>query len=550
MTAGAVVALWACNGVIGGSGDESGVSGDVLSPDLAECRERPPDPGESSARRLTHAEYQNTVFDVLGVDVSAEVAQLTPDIRVEGFTNNAATLVVTGELANAYRSLAHSAAEKIENVDDFVSRFARCQDASDDCREEFIRRLGTKLMRTSLEPEQIGNFASLFEVAEAEGDGFTVGAKLVVEAMLQSAQFLYRVENQPPSSDAPNPVSPHELASRLAYLVWGSAPDDALLDAAMRGDLDEPDQRETEVVRMLEHPRARETARRYFADWLGLDVLEALGRDQNRYPNFNRQLARDMKEETLRFFDHLVWEEQGAITDIYTRQYTFATPALAEFYGLPPAGDGFQRYDLIGVPDRIGVLTQGAVLATHAGGDDPSLVRRGLFVLHDLLCDSVPSPPDNVDTTPPDTAKGTSQRNRSEERVKNASCGGCHAQFDPFGYVFERYDSVGAARAEDEHGNMLRSDGLFQTKDGKEIPFSDVQAFVQTLADRPRARTCTVRKQVQFALGRVLGAADGCTLVQIEDAVSQRGGTYQDLLIEIARHPSFRLIRAESERDN
>lgn len=549
--------LVGCPGEIAGPGAGPADDGPPTAPGLDEprldepppvsaCQDVPPDPGPSLIRRLTRDELARTIQVALGVDAADLVAALPPDTRAEGFTNNAGTLIVSDQTAEGYMTLAAGVAARVDGLDGLIDRFTDCRRLEPECTTPFVEGTATLLFRRPPAAEQVAAYAAIFDAVAAEDEGFTVGARLVVEALLQSPWFLYRAEPLPSGGAATAPVDQPALATRLAFLAWGAAPDDELLAAADAERLSDPDERERHVRRLLGTPRARAHLRRFVTDWFDLEHLDAVNLDDPRYDVFTPRLAREMRDETLRFVDHLVWTADRPLVGMYTEPTTFLTDGLAELYGLDAPG-GDEPVDLSDVPERVGILTHPSVLAAHAFGEEPSLVSRGLFVLHDVLCDSVGSPPPGVDTTPPPTAPGDSHRDQSEDRVDNEVCGQCHEVFDPLGYPFDVFDAVGRHRSEDSHGNPVRGDGVFRAPDGSQTAYDDVAAFAELIDQSPRARQCITRKGLQFALGRPLVEADACTVAQVHDDFTERGGRYADLLVAIARHPSFVLARTEAD---
>jgi hypothetical protein len=327
----------------------------------------------------------------------------------------------------------------------------------------------------------------------------------------------------------------------LSYFIWGGPPDQTLLDAAESG-LDAVV--EAQVQRMLEDPRAIEQSANFLSQWLGLDRLDNLSPNRARFPDWNEQLAADMKQETLAFFRDVVWEQQRPLSELFNARVTFATPRLARHYGLPPGGEGLTRYDLSSVTARGGLLTHGSVLTV--GGDGASMVTRGLFVMKHVLRGVVKDPPPCVDTTPVPSRPGMSQRTVAEARIANPSCGGCHGRFEPLAFALERFDGVGAYHEKDEYGNALRDDGeILFPGSGQAAKYQSSAELMNLLAGSERVKKSISWKLAQFALGRPLGAADAPLLDKLHEAAQKQGGTYAALVVAIAQSELFRVMRTE-----
>ncbi|MCH9686880.1 MAG: DUF1592 domain-containing protein [Deltaproteobacteria bacterium] len=507
--------------------------------------------GGSIIRRMTTIEYANTVLDTLGVEILADVQAILPaDLRSDGFSNQTAGLLVTYGHIEGYHDLAELIVARLPDPTGLVDTYADCTDFSDACEVSLITNLGLRVWRRPLVAEEIASFRPIFATANEEGDDFTVGAGFVLEAMLQAPQFIYRLEDELPSTDdgpeGLRQLGDYEIASRLSYLLWSSSPDDALFDAAADEALHTTDQIEQQVQRMLAMPRARETAMRYIEDWLALEGLPSINRDPALYPDFDLQLAQDMREETLRVAEELLWEDGAPFSSLLTADFTWATPELAALYGIPNPGPGWQRYSLADVPHRSGMLTHAGIQAINGHGNRPSIVERGLFILGGVLCSTVAAPPAELDTSMADLEEGQSPRYYSEARLDNVTCRACHEQFDTMGWAFESFDGIGAWRTHDELGNALKQDGmLFVPGSGETVPFDTVEQFADVIAEEPQVETCIgVRKPLQFAWGRPLGPADVCARDEIADVAAESGGSYRALVSAIATHPSFRLIRA------
>jgi hypothetical protein len=294
---------------------------------------------------------------------------------------------------------------------------------------------------------------------------------------------------------------------------------------------------------MLDDPRAIERSVQFISEWLNLGRLDNLQPNSKKFPNWDPQLASDMREETLAFFREIAWTQERPLADLLNAQVTYATPRLAKHYGLQPLGKGQFRYDLSATA-RGGLLTQGSVLTV--GGDEASMVSRGLFVLHDLLRGTVKDPPPCVDTRPVPTKPGLTQRGIAEARIANASCGGCHVRFEPLAFGLEKFDGLGAFHEKDEHGNKLRDDGeILFPGTGKPVKYQSSTELMNLLAKSERVRESITWKLTQFALGRPLLSADARTLKEIHDAAQKNQGTYTALLTAIVMSDLVQMTRTE-----
>jgi len=351
--------------------------------------------------------------------------------------------------------------------------------------------------------------------------------------MLQSPRFVYRMENQRGDGTV-WPVNDHELASRLSYIIWGAPPDEALYQAADKGGLGEDAQLESQVRRMLKDPRTIDRSVQFISEWIDLDRLKNLRPNTKKFPHWNPALATDMRQETIAFFREIVWKQNRPLSDLFNAQLTFITPRLARHYRIPnpKAGDGAARYDLTGVSSRGGLLTQGSLLTM--GGDEASMVSRGLFVMHDLLRGTVINPPPDVDSTPVPSKPGLTQRGVAEDRLNDAKCGGCHGKFEPLAFGLEKFDGLGAFFDKDQFGNRLRDDGeILFPGEAKPIAYKNSAELMNLLAGSDRVQKSITWKLTQFALGRPLGPSDARIVDKIHETAQKNGGTYTSLITAI-----------------
>jgi len=482
-------------------------------------------------RRLTLEEYIATVHAATGVNIAKKArALLPPDLRADGFSNTAYNLNVDLKHINAYALLARQIVSHID-VASFAKRFSSKRNFTDKDMRAFIEKLGRWILRGPLEEREVVEYRGITTTVVANGGNYDQAVGLVIEAMLQSPRFIYRVENQQDGGQ----VNDHELAVRVSYLIWGAPPDKALNSAADKGELSNLSNLQSHVQRMLQDPRAIERSVQFLGQWLNLEHLKNLRPNKKRFPHWNPSLATDMREETVAFFKEVVWKQNRPLSELFNAQLTFLTPTLARHYGLPVLGNdkNLLRYDLTKTSTRGGLLTQGSILTI--GGEDASMVTRGLFVMHDLLRGVVKDPPPCVDTTPVPSKPGLTQRAIAERRIANKKCGGCHGKFEPLAFGLEKFDGLGSFFNEDHHGNALREDGtILIPGEASPIAYRNSTELMNLIAASDRVRQSITWKLVQFAIGRPLGAREVRIVDKIHQTAQKNGGTYGSLIIAVA----------------
>ena len=485
--------------------------------------------------RLTVSEYIESVQASLGVDVSAEAREILPaELRADGFSNTAYNLNVDLRHVEAYARLAETVAGRLDVGKVFEGEAVT---------EEWVLGLGQRLLRGVLTEHELMLFLGLGTSVTEVGGSAEEAARYVVEAMLQAPRFLYRVELQRGDGKA-WPIDPHELASRISYMVWGAPPDDELLAMAQSGTLADEEEVSRQVDRMLGDPRAIARSKQFIEQWLDLDRLANLRPNPERFPHWEPSLGADMRAETLAFFEELVWERQQPLAHLMNAQFTYLTPRLANHYGLESDRPGLAQFDLSSIASRGGLLTHGSVLTM--GGDDASMVTRGLFILRDVLFSEVGDPPPGLDTSPVPAAPGRSRRAIATERVESSACGGCHARFEPLAFGLEKFDGLGAFHEVDEHGNRLREDGeILLPGDSGPVPYESIADMMDLLARSDRVQRNITRKFAQFALGRPLVASDQPSIDGIHRSSIAGGGTYQSLVKAVATSDLTRTIQTE-----
>lgn len=503
-----------------------------------------PAPGAAPVRRLTRFELNNTIRDLLG-DTTRAGDALPPELKGNGFNNDAASLTTSRVLVDGYHAVAKALAEQVTSNATSLAKLATCDLAAADeeaCAKAFIANFGRKAFRRSLTDSESSAFYGVYQAGK-EGTGYVDGARAVVELALQSPQFLYRLERGTavPDQGVWRPTS-SEMATRLSYLLWGSMPDGPLLDKAAAGGLESKEQVLAQAKLMLEDAKARDVVR-YFTNTLyGIGGIDALDRSAELFPTYTRSLGPLFRQETERFIDQVVWEGAGDFATLFNASYTFVNGPLAAFYGLPGvSGDTFQRVER-DPSKRLGLLSHASVLASTTPGSRNNPVVRGKFVYEELFCEHVPSPPVglNVKEPPADPTRTTRERFTAHREMD--ACKGCHAMLDPIGFGLENFDGVGLWR-ETENGKPIDASGELPGVDVAG-PFNGPVELARKIAGSSDARNCFADRWLAFAYGRVLSDGDACTRAQLENAFSESGGNVKALLLAATQTDAFLYLPA------
>ena len=365
-------------------------------------------------------------------------------------------------------------------------------------------------------------------LADAEIDPLkNMPPRLMLVRVLTSPAFLYRSET--PAAQT-GPVHDWELATRLSYFLWSSLPDDELRSVAASGKLRDPEVLAAQARRMLKDDRVRRLATEFGCQYLHVrDVATLDEKSERDFPTF-KPLREAMQEEVTRFFIDLFQNDRSVMT-LMDADYTFLNKPLADHYGIPFDGAGWQRVEGIKQYGRGGALGFSATLAKHSGASRTSAILRGTWVSEVLLGDKIPNPPKGVPTLPEEAPEGLSERQLIERHSSDASCAGCHKRIDPFGFALEGFDAIGRSRAADTKTVVFDGtavDGLAGLRD---------YMASQRRADFLRQFS---RKMLGYALGRSVQLS---AQPLIDDLTSPEGGQIGKMIENIVRSPQFREIR-------
>jgi len=539
-------------------------------------------------RRLTHSQYNNTVRDLLG-DQTRPADEFPPEDFVNGFKNQAAVQSIPPLLAESYSAAAEKLAQHAYEAGYFKG-LAACRQAAvaaldgdhgsterrtavvaavssprpggrwvgslaavrtrplQACDGKFLRSFGLKAFRRPLTEAEYGRYAALFEKEAARAHDPARGAAIVVEAMLQSPNFLFRIER-----GRAGVWKQYETANRLSYFLWDTMPDDALLRLAAAGRLGTREQVERVARHMLGDPRAHQALDEFVSEWLRFDRLLNGVRDRQRFPEFNSELALAMTEETRRLVSHLVWGD-GNFMEFFAADYGFLNSDLATLYGLRAPAEEFGRVQFPSAFDRAGFLGEATFLSLTSKPAGTSPTARGLFVREQLLCQKVPNPPPGVNQNLPlpTEAKPLTTRERMTMHRTNEPCARCHSLIDPIGFGFERFDAIGKQRLK-ESVVLAGSYGHHEKPKKAELDidssgtirgiahsdFSSPKEIGQRLAEEPVCQNCVVKQLFRYAFGRPETPADDATLENAERVFRDSQFRFKELMIALVRSDLF-----------
>lgn len=404
-----------------------------------------------------------------------------------------------------------------------------------DAAREVLTRFATRAFRRPVPSQEVDRFLRLYDLAEAEGERFEKRVRLALQGVLVSPHFLFRIELDPPGAkpQAAYPINEFELASRLSYFLWSSMPDDELFRLAERGQLRA--NLEVQVRRMMKDPKSAAFVQNFGGQWLTLRNLQTISPDRKLFPAFTEALRADMLRETELFFEAILREDRS-ILDFLDADFSFVNERLAKHYGLPNiTGNEFRRVSL--PPTRGGLLTHASILTLTSNPTRTSPVKRGKWVLEQLLGTPPPPPPPDVPDLE-DDAKAQltgSLRQRMEQHRVNPNCAICHNKLDPLGFAFENFDAVGRWRTKDgrfdiEPSGVLPDGRAFQgPAELKKILRSEKDLFGRCLAE----------KMLTYALGRGVEYYDRCAVDDILKALAKDDYRLSRLVLEIVKSEPF-----------
>jgi hypothetical protein len=501
-------------------------------------------PARGSFKRLTATELENSLTALLG---PVRVGDLEPDTWLDGFAKvGSSTVSVSPSGVEKYQSVIESATAEVFADAARRDALVGCvpQASSDTaCFRSFVERFGRLAWRRGLTPEQIERYSALAaSLSQTLGDTAD-GLRETTNALLLSPNFLYRLERgQPDASTSFWRYSAYEVASRLAFFLTNSTPDDALLTVAEQGRLDAPDGIRAEAERLLASAPGRESVGNFASELFQLGIIAGRAKDPGLFPSYTPALQQAMMREVTAMLQDVVFDQAAPVTDFYTTRTTYVNADLAQLYGLDAAGLTSDSWVKVTLPQdglRAGYLGTGAFLSQFANQKEGSPTTRGKSIRMALLCEDIPDPPKDVSTVFADTPPGvmvTKRQKLEQHRAKGGTCVGCHALMDPLGLPLENFDAIGAFR-ETENGLPIDVSGEL---DG--VPLNGAVELGRQLSLSPKAAACLVRHLYRYATGLLEAEPQEAAISQLLTQFEADGRDFKKLMVNLVASDGFRFV--------
>lgn len=514
-----------------------------------------PDPGRVTVRRLNRQEYNNTMRDLVGVDLHP-ADEFPEDDTGYGFDTIGDVLSISPLLMEKYITAAEKVLDKAIVLSVKGAKAAPLLEShkriffrswtptnKTEAAREIINAFAKRAFRRPTTVQETERYLRLVAMVEEQNEPFEKGIKLALQAILVSPHFLFRweLDGEPGNSNATRSLNEHELASRLSFFLWSSMPDDRLFDLAGKGQLRR--NLESEVRRMLKDPKANAFVANFAGQWLQLRNLRTVAPDPTAFPLFTDKLREDMRRETELFFAHIMREDRSVL-EFIKADYTFVNERLAKLYGFSGVkGEQFEKISLAGTP-RGGLLTHASVLTLTSNPTRTSPVKRGKYVLENILGTPPPPPPPNVPELNEEKALTGNMRQQMEQHRANPTCASCHSRMDPIGFGFENFNGIGVWRDKDGGQPINAADEL---SGGQQ--FNGPSALTNLLlARKSDFAQCLSEKMLTYATGRGLEFYDKRTVDAIAQQLAKDNYRFSSLIVAVVKSLPFDMKRGDGKR--
>jgi hypothetical protein len=492
-------------------------------------------PAPARIWKLTPAQIERTVAALLpGVAVPA--AGLRDSLATgSGFSNAAHWRDMSEPHVTQLLALATALADQVAARGAAVEPCLGQKPAAPACVRQLVTGFGARAYRRPLEAAEIDDLVQLHE-ADQRANGPDLALRQVLRALFLSPSFLYRSEVGPPGARGTVTLTAHERAAALSYFLTDGPPDAPLMEAAAQGALSTSAGLAAQARRLLAAPAGAGGVLQMYDELLRTAQVLDRSKDPKLFPRWSAQVAADMAAETRALVEQVLWRDGAKLSVLLTTNVTFLNERLAAVYGVP--GVSGDRLRAVTLPaGRQGVLMQGSFLATEATMTDTDVVRRGLRVMQDWLCQPIPEPPPEAGALPAAGPEKLTHRERLARHTADPRCSGCHALIDPAGLALETFDAVGRARTT-EGGKPIDPTGVLRTPSG-EVRFADAVELATALSRSDDVADCTVRRVFTYAMGRAPEAGDACTLARLRAGMKASGGDLGQLIIGLVEDEAF-----------
>jgi hypothetical protein len=494
--------------------------------------------------RLTHAQWQNTVGDLLGASGIADFSpSFRPDPNQQGylFDNDANSLSIDQALWQAYQGAATQIAAVSAEDPALLAGIVPTAERPDAIGRAFIEQFGRRVHRRPLSEAQVESYLELYSGARdifPELGPVEAGVRLLLQAFLQSPYFLYRVEDGVSSTDRVVPLDGYEIAARLSYTLWDTMPDESLFRAAESGELASPAKVAEQARRMLDGERAAPVLARLHRQLFDVERYRGI----SRFPE--EGLPAMAEEGHRRFIRHVAFDQSGSLLDLLTSTQTFANATLAGLYGL--SGNFTEEFELVDLDpeQRSGFLTQIGFLASNANSGVPDPIHRGVFLARRIACLNLPMPPNNIPPLPAAGGRTNRETVAAHTETPGTVCAGCHGPIiNPLGFPFEYYDGLGRYRTED---NGQAVNGTTSPALEGNPTVADAVELAHALASSQQVHECYAKHLLEFAFGRLSTKEDQGLIEQAAKSSKDENKAVKELVVQLVSSQPF-LTRSREE---
>lgn len=483
--------------------------------------------------RLTHAQWERSVRDIFDLSTETGLSSgFVPDPPDGTFSNNERALYVTDSLSLDYERTAEQVAEQVTSDAGLMATLGASAGAG-----EFIRKIGKRAFRRDLTPDEVTQYEGLWAQGEtffASGDATADGARVFIEALLQSPHFVYRVE----LTEAGARLSGHELATKISYVLLGTTPSDELLALADSGALDTLAGLTQVVTQMLSEEGSRTAIENYHRELFGLDRYNSILKDTTRFPSYTEALNDIFLQADLMFFSHLYTTGLG-FRDVLTSNVAFVESSTAPLYGVPDPGPSLTLVPLDA--SRPGFLTRLGFLAYNGTLSNPDPIHRGVDINNRILCADLEPPVGEIPPLP-DPVPGQTNRERVTAHTEVGICKGCHGGIiNPPGFSLENFDALGVLRATDNE-KSVDTGGSFDLR-GTTVEFSGIVDLASQIAESPTAHSCYSAHLAEYVFARDIGSGETALVTTVQNQSLAQSASLKEMLLALLESPEFATAR-------